>query len=355
MSKGGFHDKPFDSGTLTKLDIFETFAREWLPVFLSRSPSPWREVHIFDFFAGPGQDSEGAPGSPIRLLDQLRIASSYVAWSEVTIELHLFDSKMKAVTSLRKRVGEPGVVPPGVTCRVLRREFSEAFEEALPILRRPKAAKLVFIDQFGVDQVDDARFKELIGFSTCDFVFFISSSALHRFRNHPSIKTKIDRPEDPRYVHRTVVNHYRGLIPKGARYFLAPFSIKKGANIWGIIFGSGHPLGIDKFLQVAWMKDELAGEANFDIDRDDAGPLFADLPPTKVADFETNLRELVVQGLVHDEVDVMEICYRHGVTRQHSSPVLKELKDSGVIECSFRVPDVRHIKEPRPVRLRRVN
>jgi len=45
MPAADFHDKPFDEGTLTKLQIFELYAREWLPVFLS-GKDIWRtEVH----------------------------------------------------------------------------------------------------------------------------------------------------------------------------------------------------------------------------------------------------------------------------------------------------------------------
>ena len=72
MAAGDFHSRPFDEGTLTKLRIFELYAREWLPVFLA-SASPLRpEVHLFDFFAGPGIDASGQLGSPLRLLTQLK-------------------------------------------------------------------------------------------------------------------------------------------------------------------------------------------------------------------------------------------------------------------------------------------
>jgi hypothetical protein len=40
----------------------------------------------------------------------------------------------------------------------------------------------------------------------------------------------------------------------------------------GLIFGSSHPLGMDKFLQVAWNKDVINGEADFDINRDNVAP-----------------------------------------------------------------------------------
>ena len=71
MAKTDFHDNPFDEGTLIKLDIFELYLREWLPVFLASTKYNWRELHIFDFFAGPGTDPRGQLGSPLRILQQL--------------------------------------------------------------------------------------------------------------------------------------------------------------------------------------------------------------------------------------------------------------------------------------------
>ena len=43
--------KPFDEGTLDKLEIFEDYFKEWLPVFLTRREIIWKEIQIFDLFA----------------------------------------------------------------------------------------------------------------------------------------------------------------------------------------------------------------------------------------------------------------------------------------------------------------
>jgi three-Cys-motif partner protein len=72
MGRLDFHDKPYDAGTLAKLRIFELYAQEWIPVFLSQPELKFKEVHIFDFFCGPGTDSERVHGSPLRVLGQLR-------------------------------------------------------------------------------------------------------------------------------------------------------------------------------------------------------------------------------------------------------------------------------------------
>ena len=63
------HEKPFDEGTLKKLEIFELYTKEWLPTFImSNAKCIW----IFDFFAGTGYDVCNVPGSPIRILRQIK-------------------------------------------------------------------------------------------------------------------------------------------------------------------------------------------------------------------------------------------------------------------------------------------
>ena len=225
------------------------------------------------------------------------------------------------------------------------------------ILKKPRAAKLVFIDQSGVDRVTDSIFRTLASSAACDFLFFISSSILHRFYDHPAIKQRIARPEDYYHVHRAVLNYYRSLLPPRQIYYLAPFSIKKGANIYGVIFGSAHPLGMDKFLQVAWKSDEISGEANFDIDRQDIRPEepllpFDEVKPTKVVAFELELEQCIRSGSVRNESHIINICFEHGVKRQHAEPVLLKLKREEVIELDFRVPDVRRLNSPRPIRMK---
>ncbi len=69
MVSKGFHKKQFDTGTLLKLAIFRGYISQWLPVFLSRFIKP--RVCIYDFFAGPGGDLDGRPGSPIIIKDEV--------------------------------------------------------------------------------------------------------------------------------------------------------------------------------------------------------------------------------------------------------------------------------------------
>ena len=148
------------------------------------------------------------------------------------------------------------------------------------------------------------------------------------------------------------------MLPHGQQYYLAPFSIKKGANIYGIIFGSAHPLGIDKFLEVAWRKDEFSGEADFPIDRENIRPGQMLLPmveaqASKITVFENELERLLRDGGLLNEVDVMRVCFEYGVKRRHALPILTKLRKERVIDVDFLVPDIQKFRCPRPIRMRK--
>lgn len=354
MSNSGFHEKPYDAGTLTKLTIFELYVQAWIPVFVSQPEPPFPELHIFDLFSGPGTDSAGTPGSPLRILTQLRSyqASGMGGWSKVKITIHFSDAHEGKIGELRKLLDTPEWRVPDINVECEAITFQAALEKHQNVLKNKRAAKLLIIDQFGVDAVKDDVFKQLITFPTTDFIFFLSSSTLHRFHDHPAIKIKIDRPEDSYDVHRAAFAWFEELTPPHA--FLGRFSIKKGSNIYGLIFGSQHPLGAHKFLQVAWENDEIRGEANFDIDREDIAPGEMMLPldelrPKKIQAFESDLETELRKAEMKSEADLVHFCIAAGMTCQHANPVLQKLKSEGVLQCDFRTPDVRRMREPRPI------
>ena len=72
MPRRNLHDKPFDESTKDKLDLYRDYLREWLPVFIHSHFVD--TIQIFDFFAGPGTDLAGNPGSPVITCDEIRTA-----------------------------------------------------------------------------------------------------------------------------------------------------------------------------------------------------------------------------------------------------------------------------------------
>ena len=49
-----FHKNPFDKGTKTKVELFDAYLNESLPVFIHQKY--WNDIFIYDLFAGKGID-----------------------------------------------------------------------------------------------------------------------------------------------------------------------------------------------------------------------------------------------------------------------------------------------------------
>ena len=194
-----------------------------VPVFLAPE-KPWRNaIHIFDFFAGPGTDCLGVLGSPLRLLRQLQEYQGTQGWGKIHIHVHFNDEDSDKIAQLKENIAGHGLQLPNVIFDIQPLRFEDAFRASEVTLANPQAAKLVFIDQSGVAHVTPEVFRKLVNAPTCDFLFFLSSSTLHRFRDHPAIWQKIDRPEDYYHVHRAALEYYRGLLSPAQEYYLHRF------------------------------------------------------------------------------------------------------------------------------------
>jgi three-Cys-motif partner protein len=119
-----------------------------------------------------------------------------------------------------------------------------------------QSVNFLFLDQNGIKQITESIFSKLIELKQTDFLFFISSSYIHRFAEVEEFNQylKITRQDlfgkSYYHIHRIVLNYYRSLIKKNKNYFLAPFSIKKPSGVYGLNFGSNHTYGTEKFLSV---------------------------------------------------------------------------------------------------------
>src|SRR5262249_29959152 len=109
------------------------------------------------------------------------------------------------------------------------------------------APSLVFIDQSGVKHITRSIFDFLTQAGTTDFLFFTASSSKWRFGD--LVAPEIKLPESVRYTdaHRVLADAYRRWASK--RMFIGHFSIKKKANIYGLVFASRHWRGMQKFLE----------------------------------------------------------------------------------------------------------
>ncbi len=333
MSVHDIHAQRFDDGTQEKLEIYRQYLRTWLPVFLMMDVP---RIQVFDFFAGPGGDSEGNPGSPLitkQTVTEFLESGKFPRHPPIRLVFNEYDpTKHEQLSSCL----ESDRVVDDLSIETRCMEFSDAFEDQYPTMRG--AANLIFLDQYGFKQVSRDIFQRIVALPRTDLLFFISSTYVVRFKNDPEIRKYLPL-FDEEYAtlcwttaHRVLANAYRRWLPGSiGRYYLAPFSIKKGSNIYGLVFGSGHPRGIEKFLKVAW---DHGGDANFDIDDDRLDPsaplLFEEYNcRTKVAMFHDDLAELVLSGKMRSNQEVFIYAIESGFLGRHAVEGLKKLVKEG--------------------------
>ncbi|MDN3580247.1 three-Cys-motif partner protein TcmP [Mucilaginibacter flavus] len=338
--------KPFDEGTKTKLTLFEKYLLEWLPVFLSPNKIIWPEINIFDFFAGEGFDCIGTKGSPILILDNIKKYESLIRSKNLKVNVYFNEFTKTAYDTLVENL-IPFEKEDYIKIHHYNEDFQLVFKRLYPQIKASNTANLIFLDQNGIKQINEDVFLKLITANTTDFLFFISSSLFTRFSEHEAFTkhvsiNKNDLLNKNYYnIHRTIFNYYKSLIPFSKSYYLAPFSIKKNSNIYGLIFGTHHTLGIEKFLNQSWKLDKIRGEANFDIDNDNHTigqvDLFSNkvLGPKKTEAFESDLRALIINKTLKSNYQVYEYGLTNGFLPKHTNVILKNLKTEKIIKNDY--------------------
>jgi three-Cys-motif partner protein len=351
MGYKDLHDSPFDDSTIAKLEIFEDYAQAWIPTFVMQSTP---EIHIFDFFAGTGYDKAGVAGSPIRLLTKIQEQKGHLFQKRVKVVVHLNEfepnkRKQAKFDLLKQSCTEFMDADPSLKNRVEINYYNENFEELFPklITKVKQYPSLVYLDQNGIKYLADTYFLELEKTSQTDFLYFVSSSYFWRFGDSDEFKIHIDidmqaaKKQGYRKIHQTITEQVSMKLPKNSKLKLYPFSLKKGVNIHGIIFGASHPRAVDKFLSIAWKRNEENGEANFDIE-DEAGKaqlsFFEEPKLSKIDAFKNELRGLLLDKKITDNYQALVYAYGSGHIPKHAAECVKELKDGKQLKYEGKSP-----------------
>jgi three-Cys-motif partner protein len=343
------NSEEYDAGTKLKLDILSKYLVEWFQVMVNTDFL--RTIYLYDFFAGSGTDSTGYPGSPIIMLTHLIENCSKLKEKNKMAKLVLNDNVAEKVQKLKikcsklfencyKKMECPSFSDNNcsvISVRYENKHFKNLFPEEykkLQTITNPYC--FMFIDQYGVKEVDTSTFSILSSLKHTDILFFTATAHVKRFSKTEGFQKHLnfgDDFESSEKDHRELCNHYTSLIPKNSEFHIAPFSIKKEDTgmICGLIFGSNNLYGIEKFLQVAWKIDSLTGEANYDIDDDDIrfdSPfLFEEQnKPKKLDRFEKNLKEYLCIERTNKEI--YEFTLLEGFLPAHTNQILGDLEKS---------------------------
>lgn len=345
------HSKPFSEETKTKLAIFESYAREWLPTFIM---SKAETLCIFDFFAGTGYDQCGVPGSTIRILQEISKQTGLIFKNRTKIHFYINEFDQRKFSQLKEAcenflVKHPDMVRAKVELHFFNKDFEELYDELEPQIG--KNPSLVYLDQNGVKFTSDKYFLGISSKPTTDFLYYISSSYIIRFGQTKEFKSVLnvdvnklhERPY--KYVHQAILEYLRGKLPKDSNVRLYPFTIKKNANVYGIVFGASHERAVDKFLKTAWAINEINGLANFDIDDDVSkaqGLLFGERPLTKIEAFQKNLRENILSGKIKNNLEAFRYTLEEGHLGSHAMAEIKKMKKEGLLDYDAKSPKVNY-------------
>ena len=352
MGSKNIHIEPFDKGTITKLEIFEDYAQAWIPTFVMQQHV--KEIHIFDFFSGPGYDSKSVPGSPIRLLDKVNEHLGIILSKKTKIVLHLNEfeptkKKQLKFELLKENCNAYINRNPKFKYFLTINFYNEAAENLFFKLTSyiSKYPSLVYLDQNGVKFISQKYINKLEELRTTDFLYFVSSSFFKRygkteeFRKSLQIDVSELEAEEYRNIHRLVLNKMKSRLPETTELKLFPFSIKKNTNIYGIVFGSKNYAAVNKFLTIAWKRNELNGEANFDIDNDNTKnqlTLFDDKRMTKIEKFQSDLEYKLLEKNSVTNKEVLIYTYQCGHIPKHAEVVLKKLKKEAKLNYDTQTP-----------------
>ena len=229
------HEKPFDEGTLKKLDIFEAYTKQWLPTFIMNNYES--DIYIFDLFAGPGYSVTGQEGSPIRILKQInsQIGNIFSRNKNVCVLFNEYDKDKveklkKACESFCDNHAElkRAIVSKHVQYKILNTDVALLFPKVKAYLG--KFPLLLFLDQNGIKFMSDTYLQPLLNAKKVDFLFYLSSSYFNRFGNTDEFKNIIDidlkkAKEAPyKYIHRSILEQLREKIPINCPTRLYPFT-----------------------------------------------------------------------------------------------------------------------------------
>lgn len=309
-----------------------------------------RPVHIYDFFAGPGKDSTGHPGSPLIVLQELR--SFYTDHSakiaaESSVTAYFSDSDADHITNLEQLLENEKFSEECCRIDIKTGTFRDCLNTAWPVLQSSSDACLVIMDQCGMKEVTTSVVTRLAECPITDILFFISSSYIRRFSSESSVQKYFEisaeelRRSEYRAIHRYICSYFRDQLPTDISYHLAPFSIKKAANIYGLVFGTGSYRGLEKFLTACWKHDKVTGEANYAVDEDPSlwegnlslFPEFNvigkfDLFRRELADFIRSNSGLDTSTGITNH-DIYEFTLNKGFMPKHAHIELRKLQDEG--------------------------
>jgi three-Cys-motif partner protein len=273
---------PADPHTLAKIEILKGYLSAYFPI-LGRSRRN-QNFLLVDGFAGPGEYTNAAEGSPIAALRAATasISSSANAWIAGDVTCAFIEPDKDRCQNLRERV-QKVQHHPKVKTLVLEKTFVEGIAELKRTLHRPFTTAdplFVFIDPFGATGVPFATVASTLSTTCSEVLINLDSDGIMRnfplqgqqdFAQRESLMTSVFGDESWRVAITStnfktqcqqVLEHYKKKLRSiRAVEYVFSFEMRGRDDTlnYHLVFASQNPLGLKKMKEAMRSIDNTGG------------------------------------------------------------------------------------------------
>lgn len=336
---------PLEPHTQGKHLVLEHYMGAWLPIM-----TRWNgRVLFIDAFAGPGEYSDGEPGSPVIALRSL---IGHRAKGQMRSEInYLFIENDSGRCERLAQVldGLNGQLPPNCNYEVINSTFDDTLTDVLDDIDEQKARlapAFVMVDPFGVSGTPMSVIGRILENPKSEVYISFMYREMNRFKEHPNFEKHLDQLFGCSGWRRGIdipdgnerkdffYDLYSDQLKRSGAQYVVRFELYEGERlVYAIFFGTKNLEGCDKMKQAIW---KVAPFGSFKFRGSQLGQLTLG---ESVVDFSLLERDLQDQfrGKGWQKIEDIEDFVKSDATEFHSGHLkvktLKPMEADGKIEA----------------------
>ena len=331
---------PIEPHTSAKHQILRKYLDAWLPILGTYN----KRIVYIDGFSGPGQYTDGEPGSPMIAVEAARTHRANLAGELVFV---FIEEREDRVAHLNGRIATIHL-PGHFKVHVEHGTFAEQLTRLLDELEKERsqiAPTFVLIDPFGFAGIPYALIKRLLAKDKCEVLITFMVDSINRWLTHPDenirahITETFGTEEAVKIAFGTgdraegLKNLYHRQLRQAAR-FARYFEMRDRDNrvVYYLFFASNNPLGHLKMKEAMWKVDPM-GDFTFSDATDPNQALLFNAPST------TPLSEALIgkfKGMGQIRVERVEayVIDETAYLRKNMGEALQQLENDGRVKVA---------------------
>lgn len=255
-----------DPQTSAKHEILRRYLGGWFGVMGHSS----KRILFFDAFAGPGEYSDGSPGSPMIALGTLMNHKVVEKSCEFTLLFNEGDKeRYEHLVELLSQAEATNPTPKNVTILAFNEDFTEITEEIASLFEDGEsslAPTLMFVDPFGISEAPLVNLQKILQFPKCEVFAYLSVNTLNRFGTAGIVDEsmaalfgtddfkKAPPAKDPNRIPYFVELYEKQLKSKCGFKYTRSFQMRNssGIIIYSLVFATNNTTGLSLMKDAMW-------------------------------------------------------------------------------------------------------